>query len=87
MKAYQINDCADVPANKTDVLMSVVAKQPVAIAVQASTLFFQFYRQGVFNNTRCGQDLDHGILLTGYGSLGSQDYWECKNSWGTAWGM
>jgi KDEL-tailed cysteine endopeptidase len=86
MEAFRNKDCAEVPANKTIALMSAVAKQPVAIAVEADTVAFQFYKSGVFSG-KCGTDLDHGIVLTGYGTLDGKDYWRCKNSWGASWGM
>lgn len=86
MKAWGINDCAEIAANKSAALKSAVATQPVAIAVEADTLQFQFYSRGVFSG-KCGTDLDHGILLTGYGNLDGKDYWKCKNSWGASWGQ
>lgn len=86
MKFYQNKGCALVPANKTIALESAVARQPVSISVEADSLRFQFYSKGVFSG-KCGIDLDHGIVLTGYGNLDGQDYWKCKNSWGATWGM
>lgn len=86
MKVFQNTGCAEVPANKTKALASAVVKQPVAISVEADTLQFQFYKKGVFTG-KCGTDLDHGILLTGYGTDNGIDYWKCKNSWGSSWGM
>lgn len=75
-------------ANSTKALQSAVAKQPVSIGVEADTLVFQFYSKGILSNPKCGQDLDHGILLTGYGAdVDGHTYWECKNSWGPSWGM
>ena len=86
MKAFSISECAEVPANKSIALQSAVAVQPVSIAVEADTLQFQFYSKGVFSG-KCGTDLDHGIVLTGYGTLDGKDFWKCKNSWGSDWGM
>lgn len=33
-----------------------------------------------------GTDLDHAVLLVGWGLDGSKPYWTVKNSWGTKWG-
>lgn len=85
MKKFGISDCAEVPANKTVALESAVYKQPVSISVEADSLRFQFYSKGVFSG-KCGTDLDHGIVLTGYGTDSGKDYWRCKNSWGNDWG-
>jgi C1A family cysteine protease len=70
------------PESVTD-LESAVAQQPVAIAV-AVNQNFQFYKSGVFDG-ECGQDINHGVLLVGYGT-DTEDFWKIKNSWGPSWG-
>jgi len=75
----------DVPAKDTQALMEAVAKQPVSVAIEADESAFQLYRGGVLTQ-KCGNKLDHGVLLVGYGTEDGVDYWKVKNSWGASWG-
>jgi cathepsin L len=71
-------------------LIAATNLTPVSVAIEADTLAFQFYSSGVFDNANCGTTLDHGVVVTGYGTDTSSgtavNYWDVRNSWGTSWG-
>ncbi len=82
----KISSFVDVTPNNTMSLMTAVAQQPVSVAVEADGLDWQFYMGGVVTDA-CGLNLDHGVLVVGYGTDSTQgDYWKVKNSWGPDWG-
>jgi C1A family cysteine protease len=76
----------DVPAKNEDALKSAVSKQPVSVAIEADKSAFQLYKSGILDNAGCGTNLDHGVLVVGYGTGSGKDYWKVKNSWGATWG-
>jgi KDEL-tailed cysteine endopeptidase len=83
-----VKDCADVPANNQLALKEAVSFGPVSIAIEADTRIFQSYSSGVITSSSCGTELDHGVLIVGYGTEPETqiDYWLVKNSWSTTWG-
>lgn len=83
----KIHSYVDVQHNNDTALMIAVAQQPVSVAVEADGLDWQLYFGGVVTDA-CGTNLDHGVLVVGYGtdSISNQTFWKVKNSWGETWG-
>jgi len=69
----------------------VATKSPVSIAVDASN--WQFYNGGIMSGTDIcatqdpsNPNLDHGVVIVGYGTESGTDFWIVRNSWATSWG-
>jgi cathepsin L len=75
----------DVAVNNETAHMEAVLLQPITISVAASP--WALYFGGVFSYDECGTDINHAVLLVGYGTdpVGG-DYWKVQNSWGPSWG-
>lgn len=65
-------------------LMEAVARQPVAVLVDASG--FHTYKGGIYDPCRSRYG-DHWVTIVGYSNSGGAPYWIIKNSWGTQWGI
>jgi len=76
--------------SEEDLQKAVALVGPVAVVIDATGYQFRFYSgqdDEVFYNAGCSSsELDHVVLVVGYGSRNGQDYWIVKNSWGQTWG-
>ncbi|KAE8971977.1 hypothetical protein PR001_g26459 [Phytophthora rubi] len=83
-------DCTT-SSNCTTLLRSALEKQPIAVAITSNGGFSE-YAGGFYNCPNNGDmasknDLNHALLLVGYGTDSSVgDYWILKNSYGSSWG-
>jgi len=78
-----------VPALNETALLQAITVQPIAVAIEADQAIFQHYTGGVIDDAKCGQQLDHAVLIIGYGTdtTTGQQYYIVKNSWGSGWGI
>jgi C1A family cysteine protease len=83
-----LSNYSDIKSNDEKLLKRIVYHQPVSVAIQANKRSFQLYKKGIYSDLQCGTELDHGVLLVGYGYDNNYNmkYWIIKNSWGSEWG-
>lgn len=68
---------------------ALVNEGPISIAIDAGHKSLVFYDHGLYVEPECKSgvdELDHAVLLVGYGKINGEDYWLIKNSWSTYWG-
>jgi len=75
-----------VTAQDTDALKTALVSSPVSVAIEADEDTFQLYSSGVIKSG-CGASLDHAVLAVGYTTVGSDEAFIVKNSWGASWGQ
>jgi C1A family cysteine protease len=73
-----------VTPNSVDALMEAIQDGPVTISVDATN--FHLYSKGIFHSTDCGAEINHAVVLVGYGEENGQKYWIVRNSWSNTWG-
>lgn len=94
----KVSSYVDVQPNSDTALMTALTVGPISIAIEADTQSFQLYHSGIYSDfTGCNSNsktkgdnsqpnIDHAVVIVGYGSENGQDYYILRNSWGTGWG-
>merc|ERR1712071_85739 len=75
---------ANVAASES-AMMTALQNGPLAVAINAVDSL-SYYKSGVYFGNCAGQ-VNHAVVVVGYGSLRGQDYWVVRNSWGASWGQ
>jgi len=87
IKNYTCLSAQDGGAKEDDMAAFLVQNGPIAIALDATPL--QDYSGGILNPGTDGcmtTQLDHALVIVGYGVLSGTNFWIVKNSWGQDWG-
>jgi len=81
-------------ANEELIKEELYRNGPLAIGIEPDE-DFMYYSDGIYksstpkkNSTGAmeWEQVDHGVLLVGYGEENGQKYWRIQNSWGPDWG-
>jgi len=82
-----IDDYVVLPSNEEQPILDALSYNgPVVIAIDASN--FSSYEGGIFSacSGATNVDLNHAVVITGYGTDNGTDYWTVRNSWSPLWG-
>jgi C1A family cysteine protease len=68
-------------------MMTATNTKTMSVSIEADKLVFQTYHSGVITSSKCGTSLDHAVIVTGYVTSSTPNYWIVRNSWGASWGL
>uniref|UniRef100_A0A034W8D2 Cathepsin L n=1 Tax=Bactrocera dorsalis TaxID=27457 RepID=A0A034W8D2_BACDO len=86
-KEAEVKGFAVVKPKDEKTMMEVVATLgPLACSVYAPESLL-LYKEGIYADEECNKaEVNHAILVVGYGSEKGKDFWIVKNSWDSSWG-
>jgi cathepsin F len=73
--------------NEASIASFLYSNGPLSVALNANILFNYISGIIVASAAQCDPtNLNHAVLIVGYGVYGTTSYWVVKNSWGVYWG-
>lgn len=80
----------DNSSDPTQLLKIALQNQPISVAINSGSNF-KDYKGGIYECPNSGDftdssQIDHAVVLVGYGTEGSTNYWILKNSYSSQWG-
>eukprot|EP00831_Metopus_contortus_P014872 TRINITY_DN1616_c0_g1_i15.p1 TRINITY_DN1616_c0_g1~~TRINITY_DN1616_c0_g1_i15.p1 ORF type:complete len:382 (+),score=63.05 TRINITY_DN1616_c0_g1_i15:245-1390(+) len=88
-KVFKLNGYLNITRNSNDELKGNLTDSPITVGVNASPFAFRFYKKGVISGSCPADQVNHAVLLIGFGNDKDSklDYWKVRNSWGKNWGL
>uniref|UniRef100_A0A0A9X4Z5 Cathepsin S n=1 Tax=Lygus hesperus TaxID=30085 RepID=A0A0A9X4Z5_LYGHE len=59
---------------------------PISASIASNDFAWNYYTDGVYDNPDCPTEVDHAVLVVGYGTEDDIDYWLVKSSYGESFG-
>ncbi|KAI8119989.1 Cathepsin L [Lucilia cuprina] len=87
-KGVFIRDYARIKPGDEEKMKEVIATLgPLACSINADLISFGQYSGGIFDDDACNQgEVNHSVVVVGYGTENGRDYWIIKNSYSSNWG-
>ncbi|XP_011180419.1 procathepsin L [Zeugodacus cucurbitae] len=87
-KGVQIRDYARIKPGDEEKMKEVIATLgPLACSINGSPISFEQYMGGIYDDNECNQEeVNHSVVVVGYGTENGRDYWIIKNSYSENWG-
>ena len=83
-----VSEYHDVKRYDPEQIKAALQEGPVSVLLDGGSTDFQHYTSGILDDIKCGSNLDHAVLVVGYGKDAdtNQEFFIIRNSWTAAWG-
>jgi len=87
-KFMKLNHYHNITKGSPSEMAEAVKTRPVSIGLNASPFAFMFYKEGILDRGCPSDEINHGVVIVGYGidEATKLPYWKVRNSWSKGWG-